>query len=73
MDINEIKRLFPGLEDELYQEIDEQSTVKSVKSGDTLLRVGQPIRSTMLILNGIVKLYWEDEEGKERDEGYPWC
>jgi CRP/FNR family transcriptional regulator len=65
MDINEIKKLFPNLDDELYKEMEEQATVKHVKAGDTLLKVGQPIRSTLLILDGIVKLYREDEEGKE--------
>lgn len=65
MDINHIKKLFPGLEDELYTEIQQHASIKEVKAGDTMLRVGQTIRSTMLILDGIVKLYREDEEGKE--------
>ncbi|WP_207493782.1 Crp/Fnr family transcriptional regulator [Aridibaculum aurantiacum] len=65
MDINHIKKLFPGLEDELYNEIQQHTSIKEVKAGDTMLRVGQTIRSTMLILDGIVKLYREDEEGKE--------
>lgn len=65
MDINHIKKLFPGLEEELYHEIQQNATIKEVKAGDTMLRVGQTIRSTMLILDGIVKLYREDEEGKE--------
>ncbi len=65
MDIKEIKRLFPGLETELYEEIIKQGTIKEFRAGDTLLKVGQTIRSTMLILNGMVKLYREDEEGKE--------
>ncbi|MGN6618286.1 MAG: Crp/Fnr family transcriptional regulator [Ilyomonas sp.] len=65
MDIKEIKKLFPNLDDELYQEMEEHSAIKNFKAGDILLRVGQPIRSTMLILDGIVKLYREDEEGKE--------
>ena len=65
MDISQIKKLFPGLEDELYQEIQQHATIKKVKAGDTMLRVGQTIRSAMLILDGIVKLYREDETGKE--------
>ena len=65
MDINVIKRLFPNLEAELYEEIANHGTIKEVKAGDTLLRVGQTIRSTMLILEGMVKLYREDEEGRE--------
>lgn len=63
--VNELKKLFPSFEEDLYQEILEHSTTKVVKAGETLLRVGQPIRSTMLIIDGLVKLYREDEEGKE--------
>lgn len=65
MDINTIKQLFPNLEEELYDEVMKHAAIKEVKAGDTLLRVGQPIRSTMLILDGIVKLYREDDTGKE--------
>ncbi len=65
MDINNIKNLFPNLEEELYDEVMKHATIKEIRAGDTLLRVGQPIRSIMLILDGIVKLYREDEEGKE--------
>lgn len=65
MDKNHLKQLFPNLEDELYDEIQQHASIKEVKAGDTMLRVGQTIRSTMLILDGIVKLYREDEEGKE--------
>ncbi len=61
----DLQVLFPDLENELYDEILSNATVKHVKAGDTLLKVGQTIRSTMLITEGIVKLYREDDEGKE--------
>ena len=60
-----IELLFPGLEKDLYTEIIEHGTIKEFKAGETLLKVGQTIRSTMLIVEGIVKLYREDDEGKE--------
>ncbi len=65
MDKNNLKILFPNLEEGLYKEILEHGTIKEVKAGETLLKVGQTIRSTMLIINGLVKLYREDDEGKE--------
>ena len=65
MNISTLQKLFPGLEEELYHEIEQNAFIKEVKAGDTLLRVGQTIRSAMLILDGIVKLYREDEEGNE--------
>ena len=65
MDASQLKKLFPNLEEGLYNELVEHGTIKEVKAGETLLKVGQTIRSTMLILDGLVKLYREDDEGKE--------
>ncbi|WP_018616772.1 Crp/Fnr family transcriptional regulator [Segetibacter koreensis] len=65
MDNIELKKLFPTLEEGLVEEMLKHGTIKEFKAGETLLRVGQTIRSTMIILNGLVKLYREDDEGKE--------
>ena len=65
MNLLKLKELFPGLEDELYNEILANGTIRHVTAGETILRVGQTIRSTMLIVEGIVKLYRKDDEGKE--------
>ena len=65
MDVNQIRNIFPNLEEGLYHEILKHGIIKEVKAGDTLLKVGQTIRSTMLILEGLVKLYREDDGGKE--------
>ena len=65
MDIQSLKKLFPNLEEELYEEMLQHGTIREVNEGETLLRVGQTIRSTILILKGLVKLYREDDEGNE--------
>jgi CRP/FNR family transcriptional regulator len=65
MDINRFKELFPGLETALYDEIFANASVKEFKAGETVIRVGQPIRSTMLVMEGTIKLYREDDEGNE--------
>ena len=65
MDVNRLKQLFPTLEEGLFEEMVKHGTIKEFNAGDTLLKVGQTIRSTMLILDGLVKLYREDDEGKE--------
>ena len=65
IDLKNLKQLFPTLEEGLYNEIIRHGTIKEVKAGETLLKVGQTIRSTMLIIDGLVKLYREDDEGKE--------
>ena len=65
MDVNQIRNIFPNLEEGLYHEILKHGIIKEVKAGDTLLKVGQTIRSTMLIVEGLIKLYREDDGGKE--------
>lgn len=65
MNKEDLKQLFPNLEEPLFEELLKHGTVRDVKAGETLLRVGQTIRSTILLLEGVVKLYREDEEGKE--------
>ena len=61
----ELKSLFPGLEEGLYDAILDNAEIKEVPAGTPLLKVGQNIRSTMMVIEGTVKLYQEDEEGDE--------
>ena len=65
MNINNLRQLFPSLEEPLLEELMQHGTIKEIKAGETLLRLGQPIRSTILILDGLIKLYREDDQGKE--------
>ncbi len=65
MEASQLKQLFPNLEDGLYHEIAAHGSIQDVKAGEIILKPGQTIRSTMLILDGLVKLYREDDEGKE--------
>lgn len=65
MDIVVLKSLLPDLEEDLYIEILRHGTTREIKAGERMLRVGQTIRSMMIITNGLVKLYREDNEGKE--------
>ena len=65
MDVKDLKQIFPNLEEGLYNEMVAHGIIKEVQAGETLLKVGQTIRSTMLIIKGLVKLYREDSEGKE--------
>ena len=65
MDVNDLKQIFPHLEEGLYHEMAAHGSIKEVAAGETLLKVGQTIRSTMLMIKGLVKLYREDSEGKE--------
>ncbi|WP_026461301.1 Crp/Fnr family transcriptional regulator [Adhaeribacter aquaticus] len=56
---------FPQLEPLLLQEMGQEGTIKQLGPGEEALRTGQYIRSTVLVLNGLVKVYREDDEGNE--------
>lgn len=62
---DDIRTLFPGFENELIVELAETSQLKTFKHGDVLMKTGQYIRSTMILVSGLIKVYREDEEGNE--------
>lgn len=56
---------FPTLEKALIEEIINVASVKTLAPGELLMRTGQNIRSTLLVLDGTVKIYREDDQGNE--------
>jgi CRP/FNR family transcriptional regulator, anaerobic regulatory protein len=60
-----IQARFPQFEKELIEEMGKQAELRSYKSGDQLMRTGQYFKNTMLIIDGLVKVYREDDEGNE--------
>lgn len=60
-----ILQRFPQFEQALLEEILRHSTIREVEEGDEVLRTGQYIRSTVLLLSGLLKVYREDDEGNE--------
>lgn len=56
---------FPLLEKELIRDMVQVSDVRTVQPGELLMRTGQYIRSTLLVLDGLIKIYREDDEGNE--------
>ncbi|MCD6064323.1 MAG: Crp/Fnr family transcriptional regulator [Flavipsychrobacter sp.] len=61
----ELKAIFPSFDDELIAELASESERRTFKEGQVLMKTGQYIRSTMIVLNGLVKVFREDEEGNE--------
>jgi len=59
------EEVFPSFEKSLQQELAEKSEIRTFKAGEQLMRTGQYFRSTMLIIEGLVKVYREDEQGSE--------
>jgi CRP/FNR family transcriptional regulator len=60
-----LTKLFPDWEDALYDAILNEAELKEAKAGTTLLKMGQNIKSAMLVVEGTIKLYQEDETGGE--------
>lgn len=56
---------FRTFEPELIDILAEIGTLKTFEEGDELMRTGQYFKSTMLIVDGLVKLYREGDEGGE--------
>lgn len=56
---------YPSLEKELVHQMSSVGELKTIKAGEVFMRSGQYIRSTLLILDGLVKIYREDDEGNE--------
>ena len=60
-----IEELFPTFELALKERLVEIGTLKSFAEGEMMMETGQYFRSTMLIVQGRVKLYREGDEGEE--------
>ena len=60
-----VLKQFPQFEQPLLDEILKHSTIRQVEEGDEVLRTGQYIRSTVLLLSGLMKVYREDDKGNE--------
>ncbi|PWS26208.1 Crp/Fnr family transcriptional regulator [Pedobacter yonginense] len=58
-------RLFPRFEPALKTILIEHATLRDFQRGDVLMHTGQNMRSTVLIIEGMVKLSREGEDGEE--------
>jgi CRP/FNR family transcriptional regulator, anaerobic regulatory protein len=60
-----LRNNYPLFEEKLVNEVEELGEFKIFPEDEILMRKGQFIRSTMLVLNGLIKIYREDDEGGE--------
>lgn len=66
MDIKEtLNRHFPSLSEELVQEMTSYANEWKVKSGDVIMDIGSKIGRVPLLVEGMVKVFREDNEGNE--------
>jgi len=62
---NKIEALFKQFEPELIKKIQQVGLIRKFKADEFLMKTGQNIRSAVLVLNGIIKVFREDDEGNE--------
>lgn len=61
----QVLEFFPSFQKELVNNIEQHCTFMSAKAGDVIMKTGQYIRNTVLVVKGKIKIYREDEEGNE--------
>jgi len=61
----ELAKHFPTLEKELLSEIIKVTDIKTIPKDEVIVRSGQNIRSAILVITGLVKIFREDEDGNE--------
>jgi len=65
IDEQRLHALFPSFEQDLIRNMAEKAVIREYPAGQSLMRTGQNIRSTLLITKGLIKVYREDDEGNE--------
>jgi CRP/FNR family transcriptional regulator len=60
INLKELMALFPDWEEGLYEEVLAAAQYQTAKAGTILLKPGQNIRSSMLVVSGTIKLFRED-------------
>lgn len=63
--IKNIKNIFPTLDPDLLSDIEKNAAIIRFSEGEDIMKTGQNIRSTLLVLNGLIKVSREDDHGKE--------
>lgn len=59
------KEQFPQFEPGLVDLIEKEAVQRSFNAGDIIMRTGQYIKSTVLVLEGRIKIYRENQDGGE--------
>ena len=61
----DLAKHFPTFEQELLAEIVKVGELKEIHEGETVIRTGQNIRAAILVVEGLLKIYREDDTGDE--------
>ena len=63
--MNNIANIYPSFSEALLEEVQKNASMHNFKAGEILMRTGQFIKSTVLVLKGKIKVYRESDDGGE--------
>jgi len=61
----DIRSTFPSFENALVESLETQAELKTFESGEEIVKTGQYFKSILLVVEGMIKVYREDEQGNE--------
>ena len=61
----QLKKTFPSFSNQLIQDIKTNEVIKHFGNGEVIMRTGQYIKNTILVIKGTIKVYREDDDGGE--------
>ncbi|MGE5108645.1 MAG: Crp/Fnr family transcriptional regulator [Sphingobacteriales bacterium] len=62
---NDLRNAFPSFENKLLENLEDKAEIKVFEPGELLMKTGQYFKSILLIVDGLIKVYREDEDGHE--------
>ena len=60
-----MKNTFPNFSNDLIKDINQNAIHEVFSAGEIIIRTGQYIKNTVLVLSGSIKVYREDDDGGE--------
>src|SRR5215470_20455239 len=61
----DIRKVFPSFEKALLETLENAAELKIFGSGEEIVKTGQYFKSILLVVEGMIKVYREDEQGNE--------
>jgi CRP/FNR family transcriptional regulator len=65
IEISRLQTHFPFLEPELREELEQFGSYHQFNAGETIVKKGQYFKSALILVDGLLKIYRQDEEGSE--------
>lgn len=61
----QLKKIFPSFSNELIEDIKSNEVIKTISTGEVIMRTGQYFKNTVLVIKGTIKVYREGDDSGE--------